>query len=165
MTGSKKDKTGQGVIDEDKARLERNKVLDKYELNHKESLILNATFDFPGITSEELSKIVGCGANWVRALRNTEKYKRAHKAMMMKPLEKLEAKLGMITDEYLKLCAQGVEPGVKERACKSVLKSFGILKEAPDGSSQFNGITIRHVDGSKTELTFGKQDEEEVEEE
>lgn len=136
----------------------RQKVLEKYQCDRIDTVIIQALLDFPSITNGELAVLAGCHRGKVAKRRKTEKFQKLLHEMTMAPMEMMKAKLCKLTARYLQYCEFATEESVGERAIAKVLVSFGILK--PTGEMKDDAavrqILVRHLDGTATELAFEK---------
>ena len=146
---TKKDKTRRTTAEE------RNKVLDEYQLDAVDKTILDAMFDFPGITTEEIGKLVNLVRQSVSVRINREKFKRALAERTMAPRKKLEKAAPRILERYLRLC-EFAEEGVSERACAKVLNTLGIIQQSSDikveGRLVTHDLIKRPGDRGETEI-------------
>lgn len=142
-------------------QLAREKALFELELDLIDYKIIEAMEDFPGITNEQIGALVSLDRQEVGRRKKAEKFRKFLLEKHLSPRDTLKKALPKLTRDYLKLCEFTAQPGVMERAIRTVLESFGILGANPDAlNSLIKSLLVTSPTGESIAIDSETKDEE-----
>lgn len=107
------------------------KALGKYTLDAEDKQIMALKLDHPGITTEDIGKIIGLSRDAISRRINAPKWQAAWEKFHTPAKNMIEEKAGELTRKYLALAKCG-NPQVEERVIRTLLISMGIVKNKID---------------------------------
>lgn len=107
----------------------RAKALDNHQLDMIDQQIIDLMHDYPRITDSEIADVVNLSRSQVTRRKNCPKFKEKMAELNREPEEILRAGLKDAAKRYLDLSKHSTpDHSVREKATKSILTTFGILK-------------------------------------
>ncbi len=125
-------------------------IKEEFELDQTDNALIFYLMRYPGVTDEQLGKLVGLARPNVNRRRNAPKFKRQLEAMNRSALQLVENSVKTAAEKYVSLL-DSPDDSVKERVAKSILVSAGILKQKVEVDGDFwEPFVVQGSDGTKT---------------
>lgn len=137
----------------------RNEVLSELELDETDVNILFYAQRYPGITNEQLGKLVGLAASNVSRRRNAPKYLARLEQMNATALKVVEDSVKKAAEKYVSLL-DNEDPSIRERVASKILTSAGILKQKVEvGGDFWEPFIVQSTNGTQTVMGIRQKEE------